>query len=901
MKVLTGGVTIALLGLLATAPAAWQYSGPDGTDPISGAGAMNADDRLDVPMNPVGRYDPTIMKPELSIGYPIGARFTPHYKLVRYFETIAEQSDRAEWRTYGMTNEGRPLGTLVVSSPGNMAALATIQADLRRLADPSETSGPEARKLAERLPIVVWLSYNIHGDEASSSEAALAMAYELVAGTGTDVTGLLDSLIVVIDPCLNPDGRDRYVNWVTTATGREPNPGPDAWEHNQPWPGGRYNHYVFDLNRDWAWLTQVESRTRHAEYRRWLPQVHVDFHEMYYSSSYFFFPAAEPFNTNLLPQVRYWGEVFGQANAAAFDERGWTYFTAEDFDLYYPGYGDSWPSLQGATGMTYEQAGGRGLRVNRPDGTILTLRERARHHFVASMATLQTARRERERRLVDFHSFFEDGLRGDLSGPAVYLFPPGTDPGRTSDLVNLLISHGAEVERATEPLKTGEVRGYDGRVSKRTFPEGTFIVPMRQPMRALLNSLLEPEADIPETLFYDVTAWSLPLAFGVDAYWSDAEPRGKRESVTQAPPPDGGLVGPPDGVAWLLPWDTNAAPRVLNRLLRLGVRASFTTRSFETEGRLFDRGTIVIPAGANQDTVGLVIDRVAREFHQPVFTARSGWTGAGVDLGSNRILPIRAPRIAIVNGEGVNPTSFGALWFLLDDQYDVPLTVIPLENLGSTNLSAYNVLIFPDDYSGHGHSYDEVLDSLAVDRVRRWARSGGVFIGLKGGAAWATADLSGLTRVELKPEEDEEEKEDGGPDDEAVKEEELARKLATVDEEERLDRLKRIPGTILSVKLDPGHPLAYGYAGEAHIIKTSDLIFQPSENGRNVAYYTESPRMSGYISRENVERLARTPFVIVEPLGAGRAVLYNDDPNFRFFWHGLNRLFLNSLFFSSGY
>jgi hypothetical protein len=889
-------VALAMLAA-AVLPAAAQaqYTDSGSFAPRSGA-ALGPEDRLGEPFNPNGRYDTAITSPEAFIGYPIGRRFTPHHRVISWFEQAAEQSDRAVWELYGTTEEGRPLGTMTISSPGNMARIEEIRKDILRLAEPLKAE--EARSLARRMPIVVWLSYNVHGDEASSSEAALAVAYELVAGTGQDALSLLDSLIVIIDPCLNPDGRDRYVNWVTTATGRQANPGPDAWEHRQPWPGGRYNHYLFDLNRDWAWLTQKETVARHAAYLRWRPQVHVDFHEMSYGSSYFFFPAAEPINTNLLPQVRYWGEVFGAGNAAAFDERGWAYYTSEEFDLYYPGYGDSWPTLQGATGMTYEQAGhGRaGTMIERSDGTILTLRERALHHYVASLATLRTARRERVKRLYHFFEYFDAGRNDPLTGPAAYLFPPGDDPGRTAELMNLLLRHGAWIKQASKPLKVSDPRGYDGRAVKRTFPEGTYVVPMRQPLRALLNSLLEPEADLPETLFYDVSAWSLPLASGVDAYWTDTEPGGLPARITEVAWPNGGIVGGPARVAWLLPWNTNAAPKLLNRLLTMGVRASFATREFETEGRLFERGTVVIPVAGNPDTLEAVIDRLSRELHQPVYAARSGLTGTGIDLGSDRVVPIRQPRVAIVNGDGVDPTSFGALWYLLDVQYGIPATVVPLDELASSNLSAWNVLVFPNDATGQGAGYESLLDSLSVDRLKRWASAGGVFIGLKGGAAWATAGASGLTGVALKSEEEEDEEEDK----KAKKEEDLAKRLQTVEEKERSERLKQVPGTILSVTLDPGHPLAFGYSGEAHILKTSDILFEPTANGQNVGFYPESPRVSGYLSRDVERRITRTSFLIVEPIGRGRAVLYNDDPNFRVFWYGLNRLFLNSLFFASG-
>jgi hypothetical protein len=683
--------------------------------------------------------------------------------------------------------------------------------------------------------------------------------------------------------------------------GREPDPNGSTREHDLPWPGGRYNHYLFDLNRDWAWLSQPETQARVKAFRKWHPQVHVDFHEMFPNSSYFFFPAAEPINTNLPAQVRWWGDRFGRGNAEAFDRHGWSYFTAESFDLLYPGYGDSWPTLQGATGMTYEQAGHgfAGTAFDRSDGTVLTLRERLRHHYETSMATLRTARTERVHRLVDYQAFFDEAVNGHSNAAAAYLIPPGPDTGRTRELVELLLAHGIEVERATGDLKVTEPRDYEGARVDRDFPAGTWVIPGRQPLGFLAHALLEPEASLPETLFYDVTAWSLPMAFGLEAEWSDKMPGGTLVPVTSVPPDTGRVVGGPARAGWLIPWDRNDAPRLLNRLLTSGLRARFATRSFELDGHLYDRGTILIPTGGNPDSTGAVIDREARRLGVTVHAASSGLTSTGIDFGSDRMLPVRTPHVAIVMGDAVEPTSFGALWFLLDRQYEIGCSVIPIERLASANLSNWNVLIFPDDDSGDGSSYDSEIDSTTVERIRRWVRAGGTFVGLKGGGAWATADRSGLTKLALKKE-DEKKKNDGDKDADST-DDEKDKKFMTTDERERENRLKEIPGAILRVELDPGHPLAYGYDGEARVLKTSDLLFEPSESGRNVAWYPPLARVSGYISAENEERLAKTPFLVVEPLGSGRCVLYNDDPNFRVFWYGLNRLFLNSLFFAGGY
>ncbi|TPW10070.1 MAG: peptidase M14 carboxypeptidase A, partial [bacterium] len=428
------------------------------------------------------QYRPGVPSPDAFLGWPLGQRFTPHARIIDYMTTLTETGpDRCRWESYGRTWEDRPLGYLVISSPANLGRLDAIKSSLAALADPEQTSRKDAARLAKETPAVVWFSYNVHGNEASTGEAAMAVAYELVGGTGPEILSLLDSLVVILDPCLNPDGRDRYVSWQMQAVGRQPDPTGSTWEHAEPWPGGRYNHYLFDLNRDWAWLSQPESRGRVGAYRQWHPQVHVDFHEMYPNSSYFFFPAAEPIHVQLPQQVRYWADIYGRGNAEAFDRHAWSYFTAESFDLLYPGYGDSWPSLQGATGMTYEQAGHglAGRAFERPDGTILTLRERLRHHVGASLATLATTRRHREARLIDFHAFFDDAVNRQPDATLAYILPPVADEGRRQELVELLLAHGIRVERATGELKAPGTRNYDGEPLPASFPAGTYVVPGR--------------------------------------------------------------------------------------------------------------------------------------------------------------------------------------------------------------------------------------------------------------------------------------------------------------------------------------------------------------------------------------------------------------------------------------
>ena len=843
------------------------------------------------PFGEPGTLDPAIPSPDRVLGYSLGSQFTPHHRLVAYLDSLDRASDRVTLEQYGTTVEGRPLLLLTISDPTNLARRSELQSDYARLADPRRTNDATAKSLADQLPVAVWLSFNIHGNEASASEAALGVAYRLAAAKDPETLELLRQAVVLIDPCLNPDGRDRYVNWYRSVIGKRPDPVATSREHHEPWPSGRYNHYLFDLNRDWAWLTQDESKARARAYLAWRPQVHVDFHEMYAGSSYFFFPAEKPIHALFPPKVQEWGKTFGQANAAAFDARGWSYYTAESFDLYYPGYGDSWPTFHGAIGMTYEQAGHSraGLAFRRATEDTLTLVDRAHHHYVAAMTTVQTAASKRRERLLDFRAFF---VRERESGPAAYVFPPGDDPSRTAELMGLLMTHGAEVYRADESLSPSGLRAYSNTKTEKRLPAGTYVVPMEQPLYRFLQAILEPEPALPDTFFFDVSAWALPYAFGVEAYWTTNKVSGKLTRLETPPRAQGELVNPDASYAYLIPWSRNDAALALSRLLDAGMRVSFLDRRIQIGAETFSEGTLVVPRRENDPRFSARMREIVEQTGTRAVGVSTGLTDTGPDLGSDHVRALRKPRVAVVAGDAVGPTSLGACWFLLDRVYGIPHSIVELDDLSETMLRDYTVLVFPDD-DALGSGYSAAVDSSTVTVIRRWVEGGGVFVGLGGGAFFAGAGRSGLSSVKTLPD-------TAGT--ESLKAEErtareLRRKLETLAERERRERLEQVPGTIFRIKVDPQHPLGFGYSGEAQVFKMSRGALELGPEGTNVAWFTASAKVSGYASRENVERLKEKPFLIDEPRGRGHVVLYVEDPNFRVFWYGLNRMFLNSIYF----
>lgn len=876
-------------------------------------------------------YNPKIPTPQSVIGHEVGERFTHFYQAEQFYKSVAQTSDRVRLIKYGETYEGRTLYLLFISSPDNLRQLETIRQNILQLNDPRKTNATTAENLAKSTPPICWLSYNVHGNESSSAEAALQVVYRLAAGEDAETKFILDNAVVIIDPLVNPDGRERYVNYFEQTMGRNPNPDINAAEHSENWPGGRFNHYLFDLNRDWAWQTQRESQARIKMYLQWNPQVHVDYHEMGAESTYYFPPNALPINTNVPPQVIKWLKAFGEANAKAFDAHGWQYFTHEGFDLFYPAYGDSWPAFNGAVGMTYEQAGGGGAgsRVKLRDDTFLTLKDRVAHHVATSFATLATTARNRVDLLRDYYQGKQEAVDQGLKGPVrAYLIPPGPDAERIASLVNLLISQGIEVSRAPQSFSAEGIRDYFGTVAThKDFPAGTYIVNLAQPLGRLARALLEPEASLKDKFFYDITAWSAPLAFGVDTFFAEKTISTALEPVKQVTLEGSRVVGGKAVAAYVFEWNTNSAARLLGRLLKEDVKASVAIKPFTIQGKAFAQGTIIIPVIRNKEDLHDKLAAYAGELHVAVFAQNSLLAQSGIDLGSNHVRPIRKPKIAVAMNTPVSPSEYGAIWNLFDNKFQIDFTPIKVDQLRSADLREYNVLIFPDD-SGTGRGYTRVVDRGTIDKLKAWVRDGGTFIGIRGGAVFATEKRSGLTSVTyryvIKRDDDarvEEEKAAQPPpgsagakpaeasappaarDEKSSKEKEekeLAEKLMTWEQKEEKQETERIPGALMKIQLDNTEPLAFGYGKEIVVANLTSPILALTSKGDNVGYYPkENFRVSGFITEENLKKLPNTGYLIRETLGRGHVVLYADDPNFRSFWEGTSRLFLNSIFFGA--
>lgn len=831
--------------------------------------------------------DPTVPSPATHLGYPLGERFTPHADMVAYLEALAAASPRVSLERYGTSYEGRPLLLLAVSDPARTERLAEVRDDLAALADPAAVDAAERRRLLERSPVVVWLAYGVHGNESSSSEAALAVAYTLAAAGGA-LAGLLEDMVVVIDPLLNPDGRERYVQGHRSREGSVPNPSPPAAELHEPWPGGRGNHYLLDLNRDWPWLTQTETRARVAAYRRWHPHVFVDLHEMQPTSTYFFPPPAEPVSPHIDRRLVRWLDVFGRANAREFDRQGWLYYAEETFDLFYPGYGDTYPGLRGAVGMTYEMAGGGGAGrlVERPDGSLLSLADRVVRHYTASLATVETAARNRDELLADFVAA---NLERSQAPGRTYLW--ADDGAAGSELATLLMDHGVEVVELGAPHRLTARPLTGGDSQRRSFPAGTLGASTAQPLGRLVAALLDLEQGLEQEFlarqrarvernlparFYDLTSWSLPVAFGVEVWISEGgapEGRPYRPGAGAAPEP-----APVGRLGLLVPPQAMASYRLAARLQREGLRHRVAVEDIVQDGNRFPPGTLFIPRAGNPTDLEAIL--------RPLLAA-TGARGVPVStlvgegsawLGSDYVLPVRESRIALAGGEGTVPTSFGALWHLLDRQLEARLTWIELARVGDAPLADFDVLVLPD-----GDGYSRLLGEEGAARIAAWVRDGGTLVAV--GTAHDLLGEHGVSSIEAwTPDADADEapdaEEQGGPS-------------------PALAPLYHVPGASLRTEMTPGHRLTLGLDGPPAVLFLGRRYLLPTgDPQRDVLRASEEqPVLAGVAWPEARERLVGSLLVGAEPVGRGKIVVFSQHPAYRLFWLAPTPIFLNAVLF----
>lgn len=809
-----------------------------------------------------------IPTPADFLGHPLGSQFHRHHEVIDYVTAVAAASSRVIWQPYGQSCEGRPLGLLVISSEANLANLEVIRQNNLKATGLllGQVEGP-------RKPIV-WLSYNIHGNESASSEAAMQVLYQLAT---QDTAAWLDEVVVIMDPCVNPDGRDRYVNWYQQVRHAEPVIDRHDIEHQEPWPGGRLNHYLFDLNRDWCWQTQQESQLRGARYAAWMPQVHVDFHEMGPESPYFFAPAAHPYHPIITTWQREFQQLVGSNHARYFDAAGWLYFTSEVYDLFYPSYGDTWPTYQGAIGFTYEQGGSSraGLAFAREGGDTLTLGERITHHVATSLSTVETAYRSRQRLLDAFDQYFAAARQGKEAAFAAYVISRENAPERLKQLRQLLDRQQIHYEQAA---RAQQLRGrhYDqaGQVSIEV-QRGDLVISSAQPQGHLVRVLFDPEAELEDSLTYDLTAWALPYAFGLQA--AAVTTPVATEAAQAAPSLD--LQRPEQpAYAYVVAWEDLRAVRWMTDMMQAGFTLRRSQGQVVLRGQHFAPGALVVTQADNR---GLDLDaeavRLANAHQVSLFAAQSGRAEQGADLGSGAFPVLPAPKVAMLRGKQVNANRLGEIWFCLERELAYPFLMLPAEDLSPSVLADYDVLILPD---GSYHRQESTIFEFVRQGGRVVALEGAIDLFANSSTALGEAVRSSqLTRA-------------GGRLD--PKSEEW---LASYGQQGREEVSRSVPGSVFAVKLDPTHPLAYGLGERYYALKHRSAAYPYLQSsGWNVGVYPQGTPLSGFAGHEVQSEIDRSLAIGIEPLGQGEVVYLVDSPCYRAFWQGGKLLLANALF-----
>lgn len=797
-----------------------------------------------------------IKSPEEFLGYEIGSRFTRHHKIIDYFKYVSNTLSNVSLEKYGETNEHRSLYVTYISSEENMNNLDNI-----RKANLSQT-GVFAEK-SNNKKAIVWLSYNVHGNEASSSEASMLTLYELV----TTKKAWLENTVVIIDPCLNPDGRDRYVNWYNQVKSTPYNAVQDAKEHNEPWPGGRPNHYLFDLNRDWAWATQVESQQRIKIYNKWMPHIHVDFHEQGINSPYYFAPAAEPFHEVITDWQRDFQTQIGKNHAKYFDKKGWLYFTKESFDLLYPSYGDTYPTFMGAIGMTYEQAGhGRaGLAINTDEGEVLTLKARATHHNTTGLSTVEIASKNSEKLNIEFKKYFDNSKL-----PYKSFVIKNNNQDKINRLKELLEKHEITYEKA----KKGNVKGYvysTQKEAKLDINTNDLVIHTDQPKGKMVNILFEPSAKLADSLTYDITAWSIPYAHGLEAIASKSNVPSTAKSKNNS----FDNIIHKSAYAYISKWNSLNDATFLGDLLKNNIIPRFSEKPFSSNGISYERGTLIILRNDNRDTnfdknIVAIADRNMRE----LAAVSTGFSDSGVDFGSYSVKPINKQKVALLSGEGTSSLSFGEIWHFFETELQYPLTIIDSDYFSGINFSKYDVIILPNGY------YGSVLNKSTLEKLTKWTRSGGTLIAI-GNALNSFADKKGFSLTRKKSDDDK----DNEPN------------LTPYADQERKSVQNLITGAIFKSKVDNTHPLGFGYDNSYFSLKLGGSSYNYLKDGVNVAYFDEtSKNISGYAGSKVVEKIPESLLFGEEQMGRGSIIYMVDNPLFRSFWDNGKLFLANAVF-----
>ncbi len=818
-----------------------------------------------------------LLSPDEFLPHNIGEEFTHHYMLVDYFEHLAEESPLVKIVPYGMTNEDRPLFVAIVTSEANHAKLEEIRLNNLKMAGIVEGDVDPSLERA-----LVWLSFSVHGNEAAGSESSHEVIYELAKPSNTETKAWLENTVVIIDPSINPDGYSRYTHWVKGTASAYNNPDINDIEHNEPWPGGRTNHYLFDLNRDWAWQTQIESQQRMELYNDWLPHVHADLHEMGHESPYYFAPAAKPYHKFITEWQRDFQVTIGKNHAKYFDGEGWLYFTKEVFDLFYPSYGDTYPTYSGAIGMTYEQGGSRvgGRGVQLSNGETLTLRDRVDHHRTTALSTVEISHIHQDELISQFKDFYQKSAADPIGNYNSYIIKKDKSGERIKALAKLLDRQDIRYGTVSSTKRGTGLDYYDLQNKSYSAEPGDMIISAMQPKSVLTQILFDPESELEDSVTYDITAWSLPYAYGLQAYASEGKMSPDKELIFAK---EANAIT--EAYAYMIPWQDLESVKAAAILSKYGI----SYRTLPTEGKYeegtFAAGTVVITKADNRSiTADMMnaIEEINSTTGASIESIASGFAISGPDLGSNRVDLMSAPKVLTILGDGVSNLSFGQVKWYFDQVLRYPLTMVDIDKLGRVDLDQYNTIILPDGW----YSIPQ------MDEITDWVRGGGKLIAIGNPTRQLSqSDSYALTEYATSEEQSAEES--------ANKKADLLARYNHYSEAERASISHYVPGAIFRLIVDPTHPLGFGLGERYFSLRTSSIHYPLIIDQENVIYHPKGEAnepILGFAGSKITEKLHDSVAFAVESKGSGKVIYMVDNPLFRGFWY--NGLFLmgNALF-----
>ena len=818
-----------------------------------------------------------IQTPEQFLGYKPGDRFTPHHRMVDYFEYVASQNPNVKLIQYGETNEKRPLIIAIIASTENMARIEQIREDnLKR-------AGLMDGTPSTSVPIN-WMSFNVHGNESVGMEAAISSFYSLANPANAKSQEWLKNQVIIMDPCINPDGRDRYSNWYNQKMNTTLQPDMQSMEHSEPWPGGRANHYLFDLNRDWAWQVQVESQARLKVYQQWMPQLHLDFHEQGIDQPFYMAPASEPLHEQLTPFQHEFQDIFGRNTAKYFDEAGRFYFTKERFDLLYPSYGDTYPMYNGAIGMTIEQGGGgrAGRGGYNSVGDTVTLSYRIAGHYTAAMSAAEVTSQNSQRLLEEFTTYFKNNSTNPTGKYKSFVIKGDSNPAQVAKLLELLDKNGIKYGKADR--RTG-LKGFEyqsGTNVSFATTDQDILVTAYQPKSVLTQILFEPLPTLNDSITYDITSWALPYAYGIKAYALE----GKHEAagVYSKPAFTPNQAGKTP-VAYVSTWEGTRDVAFLAELLKAGIRVKYPEFSFEVEGKKFPAGSLIITKGGNEYVANFdeKVTAAANKHGITLQTTQSGYVDKGKDFGSPNIRVIQAPKVALVGGTGTSSLSYGEIWHFFEKDLNYPLSNLDIADLGRLDLGKYTVLIMPPTFGG-------AVNEETQKKLTEWVRAGGKLIAFDN-AINLFVNKEGFA---LKNFDTEEEKKAAEKEAEALAKGE---RIAPYVDSERLEISAGVAGAIFEVKMDETHPLGYGTGGKFYTLKNNSNRFALLNGGVNAGIIISADSYrSGYIGYKIKSKMAQSLAIGLENQGRGELIYFVDNPIFRGFWESGKLVLSNAIF-----